>query len=426
MKKAELLIIPFLLASCNHLPDWMGAGEDPPLPGERFSVMSLDNALEPDESIKFEEVDIPPQSKDLGNSSEGNHYIAGDLTKVSSVNIGSSADDYFFITSKPIYAANRVFVMDGEHSLHALDLNMKQIWQSKIEAPEDKQSYPTGGIAANEGFAYITTGFGDVVAVNTADGSEIWRRNVGMPVRNAPVIANNKLYVITTSNDLYVFDGETGESLWRHSGVAETTKIYGSAAPAVKNAVTVAAYSSGEIFGINNEQGIEIWTELLSLSSDRTKASASINDITASPIIVDGIVYVTSHTGNISAFNLTNGFRIWEQPIASGTNVYVAGRHLYITGDDGKVLALNRFDGRVKWVSQLPLEDGKSIFYSGPVMAGNMLLIVSSNGELLKLDPKTGNIISQLKIPENVYAPISVFNGRVYLYSNDAKLIQIN
>ena len=424
MSKLGIAATMLLLSSCNHLPDWLGAGEDPPLPGERYSVMSLDNSLEPDESIKFDEVILNPQSKNLVNPQYGNHYISGNLNTVKTASAGNAAASYFFITSKPVFAANMIFVMDGSHTLRALDLNLKQIWEAQIKSPEDKEDYPTGGITAKDGIIYATTGFGDVVATNLQDGSEIWRANLQMPVRNAPVVYGGRVFAITNSNDLFAFDAETGENLWRHNGVSETTKIFGTSAPAVKNNMVVAAYSSGEIFGINATQGQEIWTELLSLSSDRTKASASINDITASPIIVDGIAYITSHTGNLSAFNITNGFRIWERAIASGTTPFVSDRYLFVTGDDGKVFAINRFDGRIKWATKLPKDD--QAFFSGPIVAGDQVLVLSSEGLLFKIDPKTGNIAEKIEVPNDIYSPISVFNGKVYLYSNDAKLIQID
>lgn len=425
MNKLSLkLALLLTITSCNHLPDWLGAAEDPPIPGERHSVMSLDNSMSPDESMKFEEVNLNPQSKNLANPQYGNHYLSGSLTEVDYVSAGDGAGDFFFLTSGPIFADNTIFVLDGSHTLRAFDLNLKQIWKAKITAPQDKENYPVGGIAAKDGVIYATTGFGDLVAVNLNDGSEIWRKNLEMPVRNAPVISGDKLFVITNNNDLFTFDRETGENLWRHNGVSETTKIYGSSAPAVKNNIVVAAYSSGEIFGINADQGRELWTELLSLSSDKTKASASINDITASPIIVDGIAYVTSHTGNLSAFNISNGFRIWERPIASGTTPFVSDRFLFVTGDDGRLFAINRFNGQIKWSKTLPKKERN--FYSGPVIAGDKLLIVSSKGKLLQIDPKTGKGIKQIDIPDGVYTPISVFNGKVYLYSNDADLIEVH
>ncbi|PIR32183.1 MAG: hypothetical protein COV36_04815 [Alphaproteobacteria bacterium CG11_big_fil_rev_8_21_14_0_20_44_7] len=419
--------IPALLAitACDSMPDWMGAGEEAKLAGDRYSVMSIDSKLTPDPSVQAEPVNMPPQEKELEYPNNGNYYIQDSLSNIRTTSIGSSSEEYFFITSQPLGANDSIITIDGSNTVKATDLNLNNLWSQEIKTPDGKEGLPGGGLAAENGILYITTGFGAVIAANLADGSEIWRKELGMPIRNAPIVSARKVFVSTNDNRLFALDAETGDTLWRHTGASEVTQIFGAAKPAIKNSVLVAAYSSGEVFGVNSELGRELWTELLSLGSDRTKASSGLTDITASPLIVDGITYITSHSGNLAALNLVNGFRIWEQPIGSGTTPWAAGRFLFIVTTDGELVALNRFDGRIKWVTTLRNSDEYSVF-SGPIIAGDKILITDSAGYLIVTNPENGEITKRIEIEQDVYMPPIVYKGSVYLLSNNANLIQIN
>ena len=109
----------------------------------------------------------------------------------------------------------------------------------------------------------------------------------GAPIRRPPVIAGDKVFAITIDNQLFALSVVDGSTLWRHSGANANTSIYGSANAAVKNDVVIAAYSSGEVFGINAPRGNELWSELIATNSDHISAASDLNDVTASPIIVD-------------------------------------------------------------------------------------------------------------------------------------------
>jgi hypothetical protein len=70
-------------------------------------------------------------------------------------------------------------------------------------------------------------------------------------------------------------------------------------------------------------------------------------------------------------------------------------------------------------------DDKKHVKWQGPIMANGMLLAHNNIGEMIMVDPNSGNTISRKEIPENVYAPASVINGKLYLVSDDANLIEI-
>jgi len=127
----------------------------------------------------------------------------------------------------------------------------------------------------------------------------------------------------------------------------------------------------------------------------------------------------------VIAYNISNGYRIWEQKIGSVRSTpHIQGRYLFAVGDNNKIVAINRMDGRVKWVSTLPESDDKKTVttYSGPAFAGGKLYVASSNGNLLSFDANSGKLLETSPAPTDVYARPVIHNGKLYLLNNKAEL----
>jgi outer membrane protein assembly factor BamB len=85
-------------------------------------------------------------------------------------------------------------------------------------------------------------------------------------------------------------------------------------------------------------------------------------------------------------------------------------------------MALGRTDGEVRWVSDLP----QSTRWSGPVLAGGKLWVVSGQGLLIGADARTGQIATQVDLGTNVFVTPVVAGGRMYILADNARLIALN
>ena len=127
------------------------------------------------------------------------------------------------------------------------------------------------------------------------------------------------------------------------------------------------------------------------------------------------------------SIELLSGQRQWELNIAGISTPWDAGDWANVVTDDGKLLCIARANGKIRWIAQLPAfrhEKKKAgpISYSGPVLAGNRLILVNSEGALINVDPTNGSFQSQT----NIKAPISlspvVANQTLYILDDDGRL----
>ena len=115
---------------------------------------------------------------------------------------------------------------------------------------------------------------------------------------------------------------------------------------------------------------------------------SSLAQIRARPAIDGGRVYAISVGGILAAFDLRSGQRLWDRDIGGQQSPWIAGRQIYQIDNSGELICISADSGRIHWVTQLPaFKDEKNrkgpILWSGPVLAGDRLLVTGTDGRLL-------------------------------------------
>jgi outer membrane protein assembly factor BamB len=434
-----MLLAGALLGACDVLPDYFGDNEAPPLPGQRISVLALEGAIEPDPRIADLDVRLPrpyvnaswPQSG--GYPDHAMHHLAGGdrLAQVWRVGIGEGSGDDGRILTTPVIAGGRVFTIDAIAEISAFDAdNGDRLWSLDPRLEGGEEDGFGGGLAYAGGHLFVTTGFGHVLALDPGNGAELWRRDIGIPMRAAPVVVGGRVFVVTYDNQLWALSAADGAVQWSNAGITETAGLLGAAAPAVDNDIVIAPYSSGELIALRVENGRTVWTDSLGTQRPGTGSLAALNDINGSPVIDRGVVYAISHGGRLVAIDLRTGSRIWEQDIAGLNTPWIAGDYLFVVTVDGDVVCLARRNGRVRWVHSLPrFEDSENrdepVFWSGPLLLGDRLIVLGSNGDALAISPYSGRLLGRLEMPHGVrIAPVAA-NRTLYILTDDGDLIAL-
>ncbi|GBF27913.1 outer membrane protein assembly factor BamB [bacterium MnTg02] len=119
---------------------------------------------------------------------------------------------------------------------------------------------------------------------------------------------------------------------------------------------------------------------------------------------------------------LKTGERLWTQNVASTQMPAVAGKSVFVVDSGGQLVALARNSGKIQWITELP----KSLSWSGVLLAGGKLWAISSKGLLVGVDATTGKIATKLDLKTRVLIPPIVASGRMYIYTDKARLIALN
>jgi outer membrane protein assembly factor BamB len=429
------LMLVFLLSACESAEKIFGSDKDPPLPGERLSILQLQKDLVPNPAIEAEDIALPeiwqnkfwPQAGGYPNHAMTHVALAPKIKRVWTASIGSGGDKRTPLTALPVIAEDRVFTLDTAGNLSAFTLeNGKRVWrQSVVPRGEGSSGAVGGGIAWHEGKLYVTAGYKHLIAVDPASGSQIWRAVLPAPARSAPTVMDGRVYLVTLDNRLMVYTAVDGKLLWQYTGVSEATNLLGSASVAADETLVVLPLSSGELFGLRPENGQVVWQDNLS-SVRRGGALSAIADVRGLPVIDRGLVFAVSYSGRMVALDQVTGQRRWQREIGSAEMPWTAGDTLYLVTAEQQIAAIKRGTGDVRWVANLPRWKDKKrsepVVWAGPVLAGDRLIVAGSSRELLELSPLDGSILATHRLPsETTMAPV-VAGGTLIVLSHNGTL----
>jgi len=410
-----------------------------PLPGERIAVFSDRRDIEPDREAAGVQITLPapavndswPQSGGFANYAMHHLAISDSPQIVWSAPVGVGSNKERLLTTPPVVADGRVFVKDAESTVSAFEADTgKLLWRVTLtpEKARDSDEFG-GGLAYYSGRLFVTTGFAHVFSLDPANGNEVWRSTVSAPVRGAPNVFADRVFVVSIDNKLHALAAVDGSDLWNFSALQEVAGFVSASSPAASGEYVVAPFSSGELVALRLDNGRQVWNEALVGQRRESRAFGNLADIRGRPVIDRGQVVAIGSAGQFAAIDLRSGQRAWERGFGGNQTPWVAGRFLFIVTNSADVVAVNRADGKVKWVTPLTqYEDEKQrrpVLWAGPVLAGDRLLLAGSTGDLIALSPYTGEVIGRLQVREPMRLGPVIANRTIYVLTDHGRLIAL-
>lgn len=441
------------VASCGTvrraLPFGLGRSDDAQATasaGERISVLEFEQQLAPSAALSGRDFFLPgPQSVTAWSQPGGNaenaveHVIAAqNFTVAWKRKIGEGSGRARQVTSPVVAADNRVFAMDGESTVVAVDAGTGAVlWKTDVRPEGRERAGFGGGVAVADGKVFVTSGYRVMTALDATTGAVVWSQPVDVPLHGAPTVAGGRVYAIDVDNQLIAFNTSNGQQAWSYRGIPEPARVLRASSPAVTGDTVVAPFSSGEVVALRATNGQALWQEVLSRTS-RTSALSEIRDIAGRPVVSRGFVYAISHSGLLSALEVRSGQAKWQLPVAGVNAPLPAGDVVYVVSKTGELTVINRDTGQIYWTRDL--NEGRerkeggflgfwdrevSPIWSGPILASNRLVMVNSYGEAVAFDPKTGAAQSTINLGAPAYIAPAAYNGALYVLTNTGELVSI-
>lgn len=410
-----------------------GAGKETRLPGLREDLRA-DLASAPvvaSAENKAVKIALPKQqslsswSHRAGGPTHVTRHAAlgAGLTPVWSAPIGEGNDRRHRITAEPVAAAGRVFTLDSRARVSATGTNGAALWSVDLTPPGEKDDASGGGMAVAGGVLYVTTGFGELVALDAASGAEVWAQRLEAAGTGAPTVVGDTVYVVSSANRAWSVDARTGLLNWQITGTPAQSAIVGGPGPAVNGDIAIFPMSTGDLVATFPKGGTQLWSSAL-VGGRETRAYGRVSDISADPIILGKTVYVGNQSGRVAALDIADGSRIWTAKEGAYSPLLVTGGSVFLISDLGELVRLSAADGARIWGTQLPFyttdkerrqRDVHAHF--GPILAGGRLWVGSSDGLLRAFDPVSGALAGSVEIAGGAASNPIVIDGTLFILS---------
>ena len=276
--------------------------------------------------------------------------------------------DNSYASPSPILDGSRLYVHFGTYGTACLDAETGKILWKNNDFQVKHDGGPGSSPVLFENLLILTYDGADaqyLVALNTQDGKEVWKRTRSAPFRENPITHRafatplltqhaGKWQLISPGADqCHAYDPATGEELWhvRYVGfstvprpVADEQTVY-----------LCTGYFKPDLMAVSlNGQGDVTESHL------RWKVGGPIPD-TPSPLLYEGNVYTVTNQGIAACHNAETGKREWVKrlggnysasPLAAGGRIYFSSEegvtHVLDPAADPPTSVANKLNGAIK------------------------------------------------------------------------------
>lgn len=382
MKQAlTAVMLAALLSGCSTLSKWTSS-----------LFGGADNAEPPAELI---EIADPMPLKKLWKTSVGVGY------------------DKQFVNLVPAIYNDQMFIADRKGRVVALDAETgKKNWQVKTKVAI------SAGPGAGSGLVLVGTSNAEVLALSTDDGTLLWKADVSSEVFSVPQVDLDKVIVQTVDGNISALDIDSGEQLWVHDRSIPVLTLRGTSTPAVEGGLIVAGFANGKLVGLSAEKGFPVWEVSIAIPQGRSEIERLV-DIDGDPVIIGGVVYVTTYQGHIAVIEAQTGNQGWQRDMSSHVGLGVDFSQVYVTDDESNVWALSRSTGASEW-KQGELINRK---LTAPEPFDDYVAVGDLEGYVHLLSRYDGSIKARARVDnKGIQEKPLVKDGILYVYGNSGKL----
>lgn len=433
-------VLALLLAGC--------ADREVILPGERFDATAplagsqptegqeaASTAPAPNRSVP---ISLPAQVRLAEWTHRGSNprhltphsALSAQPVQVWSAPIGEGNSRKYRIAATPVVAGGRVFTMDARATVTATSTGGGTLWSANVTPPSDPEAEGSGGgLAFGDGRLFVTTVFGELLALDPATGAVLWRQRLGAPITGAPTVQGGIVYVVARDSSAWALDAADGKLRWQLLGAPATAGMIVAASPATTDRLVLLPLASGELLGALRLGGVQTWSNFV--KGQRVgRAFTLVSGLGADPVIAGATTYVGNLAGRTVALETETGQNIWTARDGAQSMISVAGGSVFLVNDEANLVRLNASTGERIWSVELPYfvndkpRRQTAIFaHFGPVLAGGRLVIASSDGVLRFFSPTDGALVGTVALPGGAASAPVIVAGVLYVVAGNGQLL---
>ena len=234
----------------------------------------------------------------------------------------------------------------------------------------------------------------------------LWKKKVG-PSYSTPLILEEMIIIGTLEQKIVFLDFNTGEKSGSYS-----LDFPLSITPCADESILYfnGGKENSNLFALSLKSGALVWKKRL-------------RDISSSPMIIKGGLFVATEGGEFLSLNKINGEEFWKYGVGDFIHsaATFSGEALYFGSGDGKVYSLEIDSGKKIWSYET-----EGAIFASPSIEGKALYLGSADGYFYALDRSSGELLWKFKTGGSIYSSASTDKEKIYFGSNDGHLYALS
>ncbi len=246
----------------------------------------------------------------------------------------------------------------------------------------------TAGVGSNGRYASVVTRGNEVVVFDA--GKLLWRARLDTRVLTAPLVAGERVFVLGVDRSVRAFDVLDGRKLWAlpRSGDPLTLLQAGVLLP-WQNTLVVG--QGARLVGLDPLTGAQRWEAAIA-SPRGTNEVERLADLVSPAARVGDAVCARGFQSAVGCVDAARGVLSWTKNVGGANGVAADEQFVFAADASDRITAWKREGGDVAWTS----DDLRFRSLSSPLVQGRTLVFGDYQGQLHFLDRENGKPLLRL------------------------------
>ena len=291
-------------------------------------------------------------------------------------------------------------VASGDGVIAAINTaNGSELWRANARGPL------AAGVGSDGKVTAVVTRDNDLVAFE--NGKELWRQKLGIGVYTAPFVAGARVFLVLADRSVSAYDGQTGRRLWTQARAAQQQPLvlkHAGVMLAVGDTLVVG--QQGRLAGLNPLTGAPRWEAAVAVPRGINDVERVVDLVGHASRVAD-IVCVRAFQAAVGCVDTGRGSVVWTKPANGTEGVDGDGTYVFGTEANGTVNAYKRTDGDRAWTTDMLAYRG----LTAPLVLGRAVVIGDSFGFVHLLNREDGKLLNRLATDGSPIAAAPVVAG---------------
>ncbi len=324
-----------------------------------------------------------------------------------SLKAGSPKKRYYPEISDPVEVAGVVYVGTQGGVFYAIDsVTGHKVWEYEVGEPVATRATIAGGKI------YFLDLAGRLNALST-QGELLWQRDLQKEVLNPPIVVGERLYFLKGDKEIACLTAATGDVLWTQPlpTFVKRLTVRGQATLVADGNQLLAALADGQLYGLDMSTGQVKW------SKNFAPPLKTFKDIDADLVTDTDAYYVAGYFEQVHKVAKATKATLWTVDVGAGVSPLLWQDKILVADLHGDLNLYNKTDGLLTWKTELA-----GPVLSTPVWYADHFFVTTHAGEVLVVDPATGDVVQNLAISGGAITKPLVVQDRVVVLSGSGVL----
>jgi outer membrane protein assembly factor BamB len=374
-------------------------------------------------------IDTPLKVNKKNNSLISNNFgpqvINDNFNKKSKYNFSRIK---FFENFNPeiVFDKENLIFFDKKGSILKFDDSSKILWKKNYYSKKEKKLLPILNFSLNNKTLIVTDNLAKIYAVDLESGEILWNKNHTSIVISEIKIDKDKFYVVDAENDINCFSLNDGKKIWTFKTDYDLIKSQKKLSIVYDNQKVYFNNSKGDIYSLDKTNGSLVWVTPTRSTADSLKSFL----IKSSKLVLNkGNLFFSNNNNTFFSIDSNSGFVNWTQNINSELRPIISGNIIFSVSSDGYLFLVDKTNGNIIRITDIftnfSLKKIKKISISGFVVGLNKIYISMNNGKILEINISNGKLTNILKITRGKISSPFINEGKMFIVKNDG-IIKLN